>query len=353
MKNILVTGAGALLGQGILRSLDYSENQYYVVSADPDVRATGHSLADKSYRIPFAKEDSFLQRIEEIVAKESIRIILIGTDVELPAFASHKKYLEEKYNLKVVVSNTEAIEIANDKWLTAEFLRKNGFPYPLSALTTDSEKINYLKKKASYPFIAKPVDGARSKGLKIINNDEELREVCSYKNNLVVQEKITEDEGEFTTGCLVVNGKCVAVVSLVRDLHDGNTWRAYRKGDSPHDETIAKIAEKLGVEGPANFQYRIKDGEPVVFEVNCRFSGTTPLRMMFGFNEVEALIDYYLEGTPIKKPELRDGTILRTFSDIFVPNGILDEFGKQGVTDSYKANFFSFKKRKKKPEQNL
>lgn len=353
MKNILVTGAGALLGQGILRSLDYSENSYYVVSADPDVRATGHSLADKSYRIPFAKEPSFLERIEEIVEKENINIILIGTDVELPAFAGHKDYLEKKYNLKVVVSNSEAIDIANDKWLTAEFLRKNGFPYPMSALTTDSEKIRNLKENADFPFIAKPVDGARSKGLQVINNEEELEEVCSYENNLVVQEKLSEEEGEFTTGCIVIEGKCVAVVSLVRDLHDGNTWRAYRKGDSPHDGVIASIAEKLGVEGPANFQYRIKDGKPVVFEVNCRFSGTTPLRMMFGFNEVEAIVDYYLEGKPIVRPELKDGTILRTFSDVFVPNNTLDEFGKQGVTDSYKANFFSFKKRKKRTEKNI
>lgn len=353
MKNILVTGAGALLGQGILRSLDYSENSYYVVSADPDVRATGHSLADKSYRIPMAKDPGFLERIEEIVQKEKIRVILIGTDVELPVFAARKEDLEDRYGLKVVVSNQEAVRIANDKWLTAEFLRKNDFPYPFSALTTDKDKIAELAEKADFPYIAKPVDGARSKGLKTINNQEELEKVCSYPNNLVVQEKLSEEHGEFTTGCTVIDGKCVAVVSLVRDLQNGNTWRAYRKGDSPHDKTIGLIAEKLGVEGPANFQYRIKNGKPVVFEVNCRFSGTTPLRMMFGFNEVEALVDYYLEGKPVEKPQLKTGTILRTYSDIFVPDGTLDEFGRQGVTDSYNANFFSFKKRKKRTERKI
>lgn len=344
MKNILVTGAGALLGQGILRSIDFSEKSYFVVSADPDERSTGHALANKSYIIPLATDSTYLNRIEEIIQKDKIDIIFIGTDVELPLFAAKREYLENKYNLKVVVSNINAINIANDKWLTAEFLRNNGFPYPVSALTTDAEQIEKLKKAANFPFIAKPVDGARSKGIKIIKNPQELEEVCSFRNNLVIQEKLGEEEGEFTTGCIVTNGKCNAVVSLVRDLRDGNTWRAYRNGDSLYDSTIAAIAEKLGVEGPANFQYRIKDGKPVVFEVNCRFSGTTPLRLMFGFNEVEALLDYYLEGKTISQPKLKTGTILRTFSDVFVPNTSLDKFRKLGVTDSYGAQFFPFKK---------
>lgn len=344
MKNVLVTGAGALLGQGILRSLDYSNNSYNIISADPDVRSTGHALANKSYTIPMATEPSYMNRIEEIIEKENVNIIFVGTDVELPLFAEKKKYLEKIYRVKVVVSDPEPVKISNNKWLTAEFLRTHNFPYPVSALTTDREQIEHLKKAANFPFIAKPVDGARSKGIKTITSDEELEEICSYKNNLVVQEKIGEDEGEFTTGCIVLDGKCMAVVSLVRDLRDGNTWRAYRDGDSPYDDTIARIAEKLGIEGPANFQYRIKDGKPIVFEVNCRFSGTTPLRMMYGFNEVEALVDFYLDRKPVEKPTLRNGVVLRTFSDIFVSNENLEKFKEDGVSDSLNAEFYSFKR---------
>lgn len=346
MKKILVTGAGALLGQGILRSLNYSENNYFIVSADPDVRSTGHALANKSFVIPLATEKSYIEKIKEIIEREKIDLVLIGTDVELPIFAKYKNELERQFPVRIVVSNEKAIEIANNKWLTAEFLKNNNFPFPISALTVSNDQIEHLKKSATYPYIAKPVDGARSKGLRIINNDEELQEACSFKNNLVVQEKIGDEEGEFTTGCLVVAGKCVAVVSLIRDLRDGNTWRAYRYGNPHYDNIIAEIAEKLGVEGPANFQYRIKEGKPVIFEINCRFSGTTPLRLMYGFNEVEALIEYYLEKKPIQKPELLEGTILRTFSDVFIQNEELEKFKKDGVTTSYNAKFYSFQKQK-------
>lgn len=343
MKNILVTGAGALLGQGILRSLDFSFNKYNIISADPDIRSTGHALANKSYVIPFVGDENYITRIEEIIEIEKINLILIGTDVELPLFAKKREYLEKKYNLKVVVSELDTIHISNDKWLTSEFLKNNNFPYPMSALSRDKEEISNLIKKTSFPYIAKPVDGARSKGLEIINDIEDLERICSFQNNLVVQEKISDEEGEFTTGCLVLEGKCVAVVSLTRDLRDGNTWRAYRDGNSIYDSKIAEIAEKLGVEGPANFQYRIRNGEPVIFEVNCRFSGTTPIRLIYGFNEVEALVEYYLENKKITQPILREGTVLRTFSDVFVPNENLSDFEKHGHTHNFGANFYPFK----------
>lgn len=343
MKHILVTGAGALLGQGIIRCLRFAEENYKIITADPSVYATGHAMSDIAYTIPFISAEGYQERIEEIIVKEKIDIILIGTDVELPFFAEKKAYFEQKFKLTVVVSSERVIEIANNKWLTAEFLREHNFPYPMSALTTDAPAIEALGNKQSFPLFAKPVDGARSMGIEVINDATDLKRVCSYPNNLVVQEYLSEAEGEFTTGCLVLEGTCVAIVSLVRDLRDGNTWRAFRKGDSPFDDTIKDIAESLGAEGPVNFQYRIKDGKPVIFEINCRFSGTTPLRLMFGFNEVEQLINFYTKGEAVKTPVLREGTVLRAFSDIFVANDTLAEFKDEGKITSLASEYFPFK----------
>ncbi|MEP6465943.1 MAG: ATP-grasp domain-containing protein [Parafilimonas sp.] len=342
MKKILVTGAGALLGQGILRCLNFSKNNYYIITADPDHRGQGHCLGDKAYIIPFANDVAYINAIEKIIAEEKVDVVLIGTDVELPVFAEQKKQLEDKYPVKIVVSDSNVINIANNKWLTAEFLKENEFPYPLSALTSDLIKIDFLKSNAPYPFIAKPVDGARSKGIKIIQNEKELEEICSYKNNLVVQELLSEDEGEFTTGCIVLEKECKAIVSLKRDLRDGNTYRAYRNGPNKYDELIGKIAETLDVDGPVNFQYRIKDGKPIIFEINGRFSGTTPLRFMFGFNEVEALLNHLFGVAEIEQPVLRDGSVLRTFSDVFVENDQLNELKNNGFADNFKCEYFPF-----------
>src|SRR5579875_2704735 len=207
MKTVLVTGAGALLGQGILRCLHFGNHPYHIITADPDYRAQGHCLGHKAYLIPMANDPAYMNAIEEIIAKEKVDALLVGTDIELPLFAAHKTQLEDRYPVKIVVSNTKVIDIANNKWLTAEFLKAHHFPYPLSALTTDKEAIAFLQANSNYPFFAKPVDGARYKGIKIIHKEKELAEICSYPNNLVVQELLSEAEGEFTTGCMVVDGK--------------------------------------------------------------------------------------------------------------------------------------------------
>lgn len=342
---IFVTGAGALLGQGILRCIELSDKKHDVITGDPMVLSSGHWLGHKAYIIPKATDPSYLFVIEDIIQKEKVDVLLIGTDVELPLYAANKEYLERKFNLKVVVAPADIIDIANDKWLTAEFLRENGFPYPQSALTIDKAAVDQMVRSNGFPLIAKPVDGARSIGFEIIKDQQRLNVLTSSKNNLVVQEYLDDKEGEFTSGCVVYGGQCKAIVTLRRDLRDGNTYRTYRDfNTSKYDATIKAVAEKLNIEGPCNFQFRIKNGQPVIFEINSRFSGTTPLRSFYGFNEVEAILNYIENGTVITQPELKEGVVMRAWADIFVENNIIEQFNDKKVLNEPEAEYYSFKR---------
>lgn len=342
--NILVTGAGALLGQGILRCLRLSENKYKVITADPNPLSSGNWLGDKAYIIPIAKDEAYIPAIERIISEEGIDVVLVGTDVELPKFAQYRDELESKYGTRIVVASTQVIDIANNKWLTAEFLRTNNFPYPLSALTTDKDALMSLKSQAGLPLIAKPVDGARSVGFEIIKSEERLNQITSHANNLVVQEYLSNDEGEYTSGCIVYGGKCKAIVTLKRDLRDGNTYRTYRDADTnKYDHIIIAIAEKLGVSGPCNFQFRIKDHLPVIFEINSRFSGTTPLRCFYGLNEVEAIIEFLINEREIKQVVLKEGIVMRAYADIMISNEEIENFKEKGHLDNPNCEQFSFR----------
>ncbi len=342
---ILVTGAGAVLGQGILRSLEKIDNNLLEIhSADPDFRSTGHWLADKAHIIPFANDPKYLDEVIKILIREQIDIVMIGTDTELPIFAKNKARIEDMFKVKIIVSNIDVIDIANDKWKTAEFLREHGFAYPESVMASDYVGLSRFASKHSYPYFAKPVDGARSKGIVVIRSEVDLQNVKQQPLNLVVQEYLSEEEGEFTSGCVVLNGKCRAVVTLRRDLRDGNTYRAYyRKEYSKYDQFICSVSEKLGVEGPCNFQFRIRNGEPVIFEINARFSGTTPIRFMFGFNEVEAILNYNISGIEPSVPNLKEGMVMRAWSDLFVDEQALDRFSMEKTLDQPTAIFHPFK----------
>jgi carbamoyl-phosphate synthase large subunit len=342
-KNILVTGAGALLGQGILRLLQIAAFDKKIVTADPDPRSSGHWLGDYALTIPKVNEAGYLDAIKKIIVEYHIDAVLIGTDVELPILAKHKDSFQKEFNCKVIVSSEEVIAIANDKFLTADFLKKNNFPFPFSVMANDKNKLTEIEQKLGFPLFAKPFDGARSLGIKKIHNHEELMEIYHPESNLVVQQYLSESDGEYTSGCIVVDGKCKVVVTLKRDLRDGNTYRAYRDTEtSKYDSFIIPIAEKLNADGPVNFQFRILNGEPVIFEINGRFSGTTPLRHFFGFNEVEALLKYYLFGEEIKAPELNNGIVLRTWSDLFVDEKEFETLKNEGSFENLTPKFYNF-----------
>jgi carbamoyl-phosphate synthase large subunit len=130
---------------------------------------------------------------------------------------------------------------------------------------------------------------------------------------------------------------------LRRDLRDGNTYRAYRDSKSDkYDNQIKEIAEKLNPDGPVNFQFRILNGKPIIFEINGRFSGTTPLRSFFGFNEVEAILKNYLFGDEIKIPELKKGLVFRTWSDIFIEEEEFSELTTNKKLEGPKALYYNF-----------
>lgn len=346
MKNILVTGAGAVLGQGIIRSLIVNRLDNIIIhSADPEVKSTGHFLADKAHVIPYAKDPEYISSIIDIINKFSIDLILIGTDTELPIFAKNKKLIEDSSNVKILVSNINVINIANDKFLTSKFLKDTNHPFPISYMAGDKAGVNILRSSTNFPFFAKPIDGARSRGLIKIKNDIDLKLVLDNPENLVIQEYLTDEFGEYTSGCLVFNGKCKAVVTLKRDLRDGNTYRAYYSNEyKKYDDFIISVAEKLGVEGPCNFQFRIKDNKPVIFEINARFSGTTPIRFMFGFNEVNACLNYILNNQDIKMPILKEGVVMRAWSDLFIENDQFKQLSTFNVLDNPKSIFHTFEK---------
>jgi carbamoyl-phosphate synthase large subunit len=107
-----------------------------------------------------------------------------------------------------------------------------------------------------------------------------------------------------------------------RLLRDGNTYRAHVEAFPNLNVEVRRMAEALGSHGPANFQFRLdKQGQAKVFEINARFSGTTPLRMRAGFNEVEMVLRRILRGEPIKQPSIQPMTILRHFTETIVPAG--------------------------------
>lgn len=339
---VMVTGAGALLGQGILRCLRMAKRPIRVITADPNYRSAGHWLGDFAVTIPRADDPGYLNAVEVILAREQVGILLIGTDVELLIFSKERARLEAEYGTRIVVSSPRVVEIADDKLKTARFLEGAGFPFAHSVSADDRPAVAELLRTRGFPLIAKPKRGARSVGVVNVNSPEELSHVMG-RTDLVVQEMLPDKEGEYTAGCLVIRQACASTVVLRRDLRDGNTYRAYADTSRRFDGEISAIAECLDCYGPCNFQFRIKNGRPVVFEINARFSGTTPIRAMFGFNEVLAIVDYLDTGAPIPEVTIKEGAVFRAWSDIYIDSLQLENFRKRGFLSLPECTEYPFR----------
>jgi len=257
--NILVTGSGALLGQGIIRSINaIKDNSLIIHAADPDYRSSGNFISNKAHKIHFANHPNYIERIKEIIKNENIDVILIGTDTELPILAKYKKEIESEYSVKIIVSSTDVIDIANDKWKTAKFLKEKGFDYPKSVMANNLKEVIEFKKNVQFPYLAKPIDGARSKGLLIIENEQQLEEVIANPQNLVIQEFLNDDSGEYTS-------EVEAVLSSIRSskqnltpiLKEGMVIRAWSDIFISEEEIIRNI-QNIEIKQPKSIFYGFK-----------------------------------------------------------------------------------------------
>lgn len=313
---VLITGAGALLGQGLLRAVRASTLQAHIVAVDPNPLSAGLYWADSAHLVPMVADPGYLDAIRALLRSEQPDAVLIGTDLELAIFARHRLELEREFGTKIVVSDSRVVAIADDKWLTYEFLKAHGFHYPDSALPGDAAA---LVERVGFPLVVKPRHGARSVGVSVVHSATELAALLAGGRDLVVQECVGTLTDEYTSGLVCFAGRCHASITMRRDLRDGNTYRAFPLPDFPYDAELRHIVEALGVHGPINLQFRLVAGQVKVFEINGRFSGTTPLRGLVGFPEVEMVLRHLLRNEPVVQPAITTDIILRHWSETVVP----------------------------------
>jgi|TARA_B100000315_G_scaffold245591_1_gene271701 carbamoyl-phosphate synthase large subunit len=317
-----VTGTGSLIGQAIIKSIKSSNmsKDIYMIGFDYFDDTVGALWVEKNYLLPdFFREEvtveDWLEEIIEIIDFEGIEILFIGIDFELELFAKYKNTIELKTKCKIVVSSQDVIKIADDKYMTYEFLKEKGFYYPQTLLPEELEK-----EKIDFPCFIKPRKGSRSRDAFIVMDSQQLNEALSVISSPIIQELIGNSEVEYTCGVIHLDNEVKGAITLRRELKDGNTMTASFCKDTPRIiyDYVCQVASELKPFGACNIQIRLDVNDiPKIFEINCRHSGTTYIRTLFGFNEVEYILSYLLGKKP-KKFILKEGVVKRYYEEVFV-----------------------------------
>lgn len=317
-----MTGAGSVYGLGIIRALQASVLPVEILAVDVNPYSLGLFMADKCFIAPQAAwEESYYLFIENLCKNYQIKAIFIGSEKELSFYARKRALLEKSTAAKVFVSSPEVLKICRDKWLTMCYLSRFGFQIPASIrYPEDRDRLPAFLKRTGFPLIVKPRVGRGSEGVMRMEHRRQLWRHVKGKKNLIVQEYLPGEEEEFTVGiCVNCLGKVISKIALKRRLQEGVSMAAVSDGYHDIADYGARVAGTLGAYGAINIQLRLKEGKPVIFEINPRFSSSTSMRLLFGINEPEALIRSEVlcrEVTPVRPGT---GLVLRQYTDYYFP----------------------------------
>ena len=235
-----------------------------------------------------------------------------------------------------LVGNLPAVvDLLSDKQRTFDALDRFGIAIPKTAPADSDESI----KSVGFPCVVKPATGSGGSASVFLATDRDeaaiyARYIRSNGYPPVAQEYLDAQEGEFTVGVLSLPDAHVAGSIALRRSLDAKLSVAYRgrggvisSGYSQGfiDEfpeicqTAENIAAAIGSCGPINVQGRVRGGRLIPFEINPRFSASTYLRALAGFNEVDLLLGFLATGVIPARGPIRPGWYLRSLSEMYVP----------------------------------
>ena len=106
--NILVTGVGGIVGQGIIKCLNMANADegssvwYGIIGANASPFAAGLYMVKKGVIIPKADDDEYIASLINIIKRNKVTAVYVGTDPELVIISKNKKFIEEETSAKSV-----------------------------------------------------------------------------------------------------------------------------------------------------------------------------------------------------------------------------------------------------------
>lgn len=330
-NRILIAGVGgASLGTEIIKCLKKAGCYEIFVC---DICKYAYGLYNKDLKSFVINEDNYIDDVINICVQNNIRYVIPGAEKTMVILGRYITRFKQN-NIKLVSNSSEIIGTFSNKCTTFNVLEQLGFRIPYSKAILETEDLKEMK----YPCILKPSEGSGGSTFVFYAKDYEnaiiyAKYLLDNKQAIIAQEYISEEEGEFTVGVLSLPNKEIVgsialkrmfpnKLSILSKTEETLISTGYSQGlieDYPNvRKTCEKIAKSINSKGPINIQGRMLNGEFIPFEINPRFSASTYLRAMAGFNEVDIFLKYLITGKVNKPNNIEYGYYLRSLDEIYI-----------------------------------
>lgn len=297
------------------------------VHAGNNIESYPLQMADKGVITPLIYDEKYIDFLIAYCTENSINAIIPLLDIDLPILAKNRSKFEMN-GIRVIVSTYETTVLCNDKWLTYEFLKANGFNTPKTYLSIDEIKNALKEKTVCFPLIIKPRWGMGAIGIFQADNLHELvffymqskkciresylKYECSQDpdRSVIIQEKLSG--GEYGLDVFNdLNGNYLTCVPKRKiGIRAGETEIAETIDDPELFALGKKLSRTLKHVADLDVDCFNVDGHYYVLELNCRFGGQYPFCHLAGVDFPKALVNM-LSGKPVAQEMLRakQGTI--------------------------------------------
>ena len=292
-KKIIVLGSGPIrIGQGVefdystvhaVQTIKKSGYDAIIINNNPETVSTDYTCSDKLYFEPLTVED--VMNIIELEKPEGVIASLGGqTAINLA------QPLRE-HGVKIIGTDCDAIERAEDRKIFEEVLTSLNIPQPRGEAVTSVEDGVRAAAEIGYPVLVRPSFVLGGRAMEIVANEEMLRrylktavEVDADKP-VLVDKYIIGKEVEVDAICDGTDVFVPGIMELVErtGVHSGDSVSVYPTFSISQavKDTILDYTKKLGlgigIVGLYNIQFIVDRQDKVyIIEVNPRSSRTVP-----------------------------------------------------------------------------
>ncbi len=338
IRTVLIIGSGPIvIGQAC--EFDYSGTQackalrelgyrIVLVNSNPATIMTDPVMADATYIEPLNVE-----RMTQIIEAERPDALLpnLGGQTGLNlACRLHKEGVLDRFNVKVIGVNLDAIERGEDRQVFKATMQQLGIETPRSDIAYSVEEAEKMAADLGYPVVVRPAYTMGGSGGGLVYNVEELQAVVSrglelsMTHQCLIEESILgweelevevvrDRKNQMIVICYIENIDAVGVhtgdsfcsapfLTISPDLEEKLRVQAFR------------IVASIGVIGGTNVQFAHdpRTGRVVIIEINPRTSRSSALASKATGFPIALISAKLAAGLTLDEiPYWRDGTLER------------------------------------------
>tara|TARA_Y100001970_G_scaffold286320_1_gene408188 strand:+ start:1307 stop:2302 length:996 start_codon:yes stop_codon:yes gene_type:complete len=302
MANVLVTGAAGAIGMDLAFSLAQAKINVFATEADSDnfsLVSKNCKYYNKVFRAPRAGNDDYLDRLNEIIIKEKIDLVIPNPDFEVSFISKIRNQIKSP----LFLPSNETVQVLLSKSLTANRIGN------LAPRTFDVESEQDLFDAISLEKVVwlRPKTGAGGKGSLVVSDSKfgwmwiKYWKDRGFSSSWIAQEYL--EGGNYNVTLIYDRNSNLCGMGMLERL--SYIHEAISPTGVTGDVRLAKTVKLNNIIDVAKQAVKIIDKNPVgifsvdlmgekVSEINPRFAGRPRLYTLSGANFPAHIVDIEL-----------------------------------------------------------